>query len=491
MDLTKKNNVLVPKQRLFAPMLGTLGGGSIRGFQPLGGGLKYYINEFGTNGNNHFARDVTVDSNDNTIVGGYATALSGGPSGDYGWVTKYTKDGTLDWYRDYYTSAGEYINFRAVGVDSSDNVFTSGYINIGSGNKDVMVGKWNSSGVAQAIKTFGTSGSNSTDEFAYDMVMDSSGRPHIVSNIDVPANLTAISRVANDLSGLSGYSEKNFGISNASVGRGIGYTDVFGGRVLVHGYDENYTSRFSGQVHLLSVGGSFVSQFVLRFGGSTRHTFGYAVAPEQGNGDGVYFGGRTDIGTTSGTAAYLTKWLFNSSGGIDSGGHSWSRLIDSSGSDELWDVVTATDNSVYAVINCAPSGAAGSGNRTAIVKFNSGGTLQWIRLLGISGGQSSDPSITLNSEGDVIISRSYSNASSRDQAFYMLYPADGSITGTFGNWTIEDGSSFFNIVTNETPSYATHNTAFTGSSYSGQYQNANKIQGTTSRFTNENVESIG
>lgn len=39
MDYTKKNGVLVPKQRLFAPMLSTFGGGSARGFNP-GGGIE-------------------------------------------------------------------------------------------------------------------------------------------------------------------------------------------------------------------------------------------------------------------------------------------------------------------------------------------------------------------------------------------------------------------------------------------------------------------
>lgn len=43
MDLTKNNSVLVPKQRLFAPMLGTFGGGSARGMgRGLGKGLGLY-----------------------------------------------------------------------------------------------------------------------------------------------------------------------------------------------------------------------------------------------------------------------------------------------------------------------------------------------------------------------------------------------------------------------------------------------------------------
>lgn len=40
MDFTKKNGVLVPKERLFAPMLSTFGGGSARGFNP-GGGVSF------------------------------------------------------------------------------------------------------------------------------------------------------------------------------------------------------------------------------------------------------------------------------------------------------------------------------------------------------------------------------------------------------------------------------------------------------------------
>ena len=44
MDYTKKNGVLVPKQRLFAPMLSTFGGGSIRGFMS-GGGAAVTIDD--------------------------------------------------------------------------------------------------------------------------------------------------------------------------------------------------------------------------------------------------------------------------------------------------------------------------------------------------------------------------------------------------------------------------------------------------------------
>jgi hypothetical protein len=47
MDFTKKNSVLVPKQRLFAPMLSTFGGGSARGFNPGGaGGEEYTYNPY-------------------------------------------------------------------------------------------------------------------------------------------------------------------------------------------------------------------------------------------------------------------------------------------------------------------------------------------------------------------------------------------------------------------------------------------------------------
>lgn len=44
MDYTKKNGVLVPKQRLFAPMLSTFGGGSARGFNP--GGVPILFTQF-------------------------------------------------------------------------------------------------------------------------------------------------------------------------------------------------------------------------------------------------------------------------------------------------------------------------------------------------------------------------------------------------------------------------------------------------------------
>ena len=60
MDFTKKNGVLVSKQRLFAPMLATFGGGSARGFNP-GGGAEDG-NYFGSEYQNWTGADLIFDS---------------------------------------------------------------------------------------------------------------------------------------------------------------------------------------------------------------------------------------------------------------------------------------------------------------------------------------------------------------------------------------------------------------------------------------------
>ena len=95
MDFTKKNGALVPKQRLFAPMLASFGGGSARGFNPGGpdSGSGYYFgaeysgwtgsdiifnnatyDEYNGSGTTTYdSLDTFIDNANNRIYGGYNT----------------------------------------------------------------------------------------------------------------------------------------------------------------------------------------------------------------------------------------------------------------------------------------------------------------------------------------------------------------------------------------------------------------------------------
>lgn len=489
MYLTKKNSVLVPKQRLFAPMLGTFGGGSIRGFQPLGGGLKYYIREFGSDDTTHTHRGMAVDSNDNIIITGEGTPYSGGPAGEYGYIIQFAKDGTENWYRDISFSAGEYIKLRDVAVDSSDNIFFVGNANVGSGNNDNVIGKLTSNGTASSIKKYGST--SFTDEFTLAVALDANDNVYTVSNLDIPYNQTLRAKMGNNIGTFSYNNRMNLS-GYASRANDIAINNQYN-RVITIGYDESYMSgsKFSSYTLITDLNSNTTNQFVLRYGDSSRHTYGWVVASDNGtsNANSIYLGGQTDIGTTAGAAAWIAKLNFNSSGDISSSYPDWSRMIDGSpGTDRLDDIVVSSDNSSIYGVFATNTGTLGSNQRTGIIKYDDSGTLQWVRIFSTAA-SSNDASVALNSEGDLVIASSYTNSSANNkkQGFYMVYPSDGSITGTFGNYHIQDGSSYYSISAT-LPTKNNHSISWQGAGYS--LQNLNSSYNTSSRLTNEVTEPI-
>jgi hypothetical protein len=96
-----------------------------------------------------------VDSSDNIYVTGYTYALDGNSSsGGYDlFVVKYNSSGTKQWTKQLGSSSSDYA--KGVAVDSSGNVYAAGYTegeldgNTNAGQKDVFLVKYNSSGVKQ------------------------------------------------------------------------------------------------------------------------------------------------------------------------------------------------------------------------------------------------------------------------------------------------------------------------------------------------------
>ena len=108
---------------------------------------------------------VTVDSLDNIIVCGRGTKSNGYDL----LVAKYNSSGTLIWDKTLGGSTEEF--GRSVTVDSSDNIIVCGSTQSdGAGSYDLLVAKYNSSGVLQWDKTLGGTGT----EGGYGVAVDSS-----------------------------------------------------------------------------------------------------------------------------------------------------------------------------------------------------------------------------------------------------------------------------------------------------------------------------
>lgn len=104
---------------------------------------------YGTQQCYHFGIDI--DSSGNPIAVGYTTDTGSGNA--MGYIYKWNSSGTLQWAREVVNSSGNCQAFNAV-VDSNDNIIVAGYAAL-SGSNQFFIGKWNSSGTLQWIRSLG------------------------------------------------------------------------------------------------------------------------------------------------------------------------------------------------------------------------------------------------------------------------------------------------------------------------------------------------
>lgn len=123
-------------------------------------------------GDENRGHGVAVDSSNNAYIVGYTYNFEWDKSDSL--LVKYNCSGELEWNKTWggLKSASGY----GVVIDSSDNVYITGYTkNLGAGNLDMFLIKYNSSGVQLWFRTWG--GSN--DDLGYCITVDSSENIYI------------------------------------------------------------------------------------------------------------------------------------------------------------------------------------------------------------------------------------------------------------------------------------------------------------------------
>ena len=142
-------------------------------------GTKEWTKQLGTAEDDE-ASGVATDSSDNIYVTGYTYGgLDGNTnSGEIDiFLVKYNSSGTKQWTQQLGTPTFEEGN--GVAVDSSDNIYVSGWtrgkLDTYAGRDDAIVLKYNSSGTKQWTRQFG---SNSSDIGA-GVTVDSSGNIYV------------------------------------------------------------------------------------------------------------------------------------------------------------------------------------------------------------------------------------------------------------------------------------------------------------------------
>jgi hypothetical protein len=129
---------------------------------------KKWLKQFGSNKYDQ-SYDIATDSEDNIYLTGSTFGnLAGNNAGQYdSWVAKYNSNGDRVWIKQFGTSKTE--ESSGIAIDSSDNVYLTGYISGElAGSSDAWVAKYSSNGDRIWFKQFGSATDDSSREIAID-----------------------------------------------------------------------------------------------------------------------------------------------------------------------------------------------------------------------------------------------------------------------------------------------------------------------------------
>ena len=329
--------------------------------------------------------DGTIDSADAPI-----TLLKGyDGSNDQSTLVKYNTSGVFQWARDFGTT-GRHADGAAIGVDSSDNVFL--WTNSTSTGYAEIV-KWNSSGTIQFQKSATTAGAS------------------VGNTLD--ANLGDMTITSNDYIIPAGKAASHTG-SGTTVGS---VANITAAGVL------DWHREIAGYVNGIA-------------------------AVEADSSNNILLGAKA--GTSPANVPYIMK--LNSAGVKQ-----WARKIEGSASGTIWSNATvkriaidASDN-VYMVANgdLNNSGSGGANNEAIMVfKYNSSGVLQWSRY--IQGSRSHMGNTTkITIDGSDMLIGTYARivtSPNMTSMFYIKIPTDGSKTGSYTNSTYTDFTLTYGVL---------------------------------------------
>jgi uncharacterized delta-60 repeat protein len=291
---------------------------------------------------------VAVDSSNNIYVTGY-TGVSGGNVYDV-IVAKYDTNGTVLWQKQLAAGTGSYDAGTGIAVDPSGNVYISG--NTGASNTNMLAVKYNSAGTVLWQRTL----SSGTEDIGLAMAVDSSGNAYLCGASDTSGSYDF--QIAKyDTSGTIQWQRRLFGAgSSQDIARGIA-TDS------------------SGNVYICG----------------------------SGNAAGTY-----DI--------YVAK--YDTSGTIQ-----WQKRLGSASDDNGTGVAVDSSGNVYI---CGDNGSVPG---ILVAKYNSSGVLQWQRTLSSTSVQTFSGGIKVDTSGNFYVTGTtyYSTA-----FITFKLPTDGTLTGTYG-----------------------------------------------------------
>ena len=372
----------------------------------------YWIATLGGTGAD-YSYGVAVDGDENVYIAGVTS--SQGAGGDDALIVKYDTSGAIQWQRSLGGSGSDYAN--AVAVDSSGNVYVAGSTTSqGAGVADVLITKYNTSGTIQWQRSLGGAGS----DIGRSIAVDSSG------NVYVAGQTASQGAGSNDFLitkyNTSGTIQWQRSLGGASNDTGQGIAVDSSGYVYVTGQN---TSQGAGNIDFLiaKYNTSGTIQWQRSLGGASNDNGQGIAVDSSGN---VYIIGYTDSQSAGSFDVLIAK--YNTSGTIQ-----WQRRLGGASVELGYGCAVDSSGNVYITGYTASQGAGG--NDLLIAKYDTSGTIQWQRSLG-GPGTERGYGIAVDSSGNVYISGyTTSQGAGGDDVLIAKLPGDGSLTGTYGNFT--------------------------------------------------------
>jgi hypothetical protein len=315
-------------------------------------GARQWTHQMGTSGM-EYAYGVATDSIGNVYVVGATSGSLGGNASAGGvdlFILKYDASGMKQWTSQLGTSSDDYAT--SVATDSADNVYVVGHTGgriggNGAGGVDLFILKYDASGVRQWNRQLGTSG----DDYGMGVATDSVGNVYAVGYTDggfdgyVSAGQSDLLVAKYDASGVKQWTRQ---MGTAWYDHGLSAATDLAGNVYVAGYaggglDGN---RSSGgyEAFVAKYDGSGVKQWTRQMG-TTGDDWGSSVATDSAGSIYVvgYTNGNLDGNVGSGGYdCFVAKY-------DGRGVKQWTRQMGTTAIDYALGVATSSAGSVYLV----------------------------------------------------------------------------------------------------------------------------------------------
>ena len=375
-----------------------------------GASAGYWLLSFGGTADDEFGYGVGSDSQGNVYTVGKTQSTGAGSSDIL--LAKFDSAGSIVWQRILGGTGGD--DARAVAFDSSDNVYIVGETaSAGAGGDDMVLAKYNPSGVIQFQKTLG----GSTTDRGRAVAVDSANNVYMAGSQYNSGAGGAETLVAKFTSAGVIQWQKSLGSASYDVAEGVAFDSSYNVYVVGNGYN-TATGIFDILLAKYSNSGSLEWQRFLGIADIGDYDYGLAIAIDGSNN--IYIAGHSETNTAGGLDFLLAK--YNTSGSLQ-----WQRRLGGSSSDYSNSVAVDSSGNVFIF------GYTSSTTKNAflIAKYDSSGTIQWQRTLESSVAETG-MSIKIDKDDAIVVMGTTRSTGPGGRAFLAArLPSDGSLTGTY------------------------------------------------------------